>query len=218
MPFLRSLKKIILIILILTVSYKMEAQQKTTAAITGEYYLTGVMETASGFKLNPDASFEFFFSYGALDRSGSGTWEKQDNMVIFNSPKSRGQNFALVKNMTVDNDSITIKIVDSNANFLPHVYSIVKSGGRTLEALTDHNGEIRFAKQPVDSILLVFEFAPERAAVFAFTGNTDNYFEFRFEPWVLDVIFENFVLTLDGKELSGQHPLLKEGEYHFIKN
>ena len=40
--------------------------------ITGEYYLQGVIETASGFKLNDDSTFEFFFSYGALDRYGSG--------------------------------------------------------------------------------------------------------------------------------------------------
>jgi len=195
----------------------MEAQQKT-GAVEGEYYLRGVMETASGFKLNPDASFEFFFSYGALDRSGTGTWEKKDNRVVFNSPPAKGQNFALVKNKMINDENITIKIVDSNPNFLPYVYGIVKSGAQTLEAVTDKNGEIRFAKQPVDSIVLMFEFAPERAAIFAFNNPTDNYFEFRFEPWILDVVFEDLTLRLDGKDLKGPHPLLKEGEYHFIKN
>ena len=58
----------------------MEAQQKTNTAI-GEYYLSGVMETASGFKLNPDSTFQFFFSYGALDRSGSGTWKQEGNNI-----------------------------------------------------------------------------------------------------------------------------------------
>ncbi len=35
--------------------------------ITGEYALTGVMEAGSAFKLNDDSSFEFYFSYGALN-------------------------------------------------------------------------------------------------------------------------------------------------------
>ena len=29
--------------------------------LAGEYYLQGVMEIASGFKLNADSSFEFYF-------------------------------------------------------------------------------------------------------------------------------------------------------------
>ena len=94
----------------------MEAQQKTNTAI-GEYYLSGVMETASGFKLNPDSTFQFFFSYGALDRSGSGTWKQEGNNIIFNS-KAGTNGFALVNSNTVNNDRLTIKITDANP-FVP---------------------------------------------------------------------------------------------------
>ena len=68
----------------------MEAQ-KITDTIIGEYYLKGVRETASGFKLNADSTFEFFFSYGALDRMGSGTWQKQGDQIIFSSAKTKGK-------------------------------------------------------------------------------------------------------------------------------
>lgn len=194
----------------------MQAQDTTT--ITGEYYLQGVMETASGFKLNHDSTFQFFFSYGALDRTGKGTWKLKNDKIIFNSPSPAGQNFALIKHTAVMNDLTTIKITDENKAFISQVYAIVKSGNKRLEALSDEQGEIHFPKQPVDSIVLVFEFCTERAAVFAFTNKADNYFEFRFEPWIMDVFFENLALTLEDKGFKGQHPLLKEGEYHFIKN
>ena len=59
--------------------------QTNSRDYTGEYYLRGVMETASGFKLNPDSSFQFFFSYGALDRMGSGKWTVRGNELILNS-------------------------------------------------------------------------------------------------------------------------------------
>ena len=44
--------------------------QTPSQSVAGEYYLNGVMETASGFRVNADSTFEFFFSQGALDRQG----------------------------------------------------------------------------------------------------------------------------------------------------
>ncbi|MFT3909876.1 MAG: hypothetical protein QM737_10655 [Ferruginibacter sp.] len=193
----------------------MEAQ---TTTIAGEYYLRGVMETASGFNLAEDHSFEFFFSYGALDRVGKGTWELKDDKVIFNSPKAKEQGFILTTNKVVDNDKITIRIVEPNAFFSSHVYAIVKSGDKQLEALSDKEGFISFPKQPIDSIILLFEFAAEKAAVFTITNKEENFFEFKFDPSILDVVFENLSLKLDEHGLSGQHPLLIEGVYHFEKN
>ncbi len=193
----------------------MEAQ---TTTIAGEYYLRGVMETASGFNLCEDNTFEFFFSYGALDRSGMGTWELKDDKVILNSPKPKEQGFILTTNKVEDNDKITIRIVEPNTFFLSHVYALVKSGDKQLEALSDRDGVISFPKQPVDSIVLLFEFAAEKAAVFTITNKEENYFEFRFDPSILDVVFENLALQVDEDGLSGQHPLLKEGVYHFEKN
>ena len=46
------------------------------AALAGEYHLDGVMETGSGLLLRPDGSFEWFFSYGALDLGAKGRWTR----------------------------------------------------------------------------------------------------------------------------------------------
>jgi hypothetical protein len=34
----------------------------------GQYYLEGVREVGSGFHFNSNKTFDFFFSYGAIDR------------------------------------------------------------------------------------------------------------------------------------------------------
>lgn len=193
----------------------MEAQK--TATVAGEYYLRGVMETASGFKLNEDGTFQFFFSYGALDRSGEGTWKLNGNKVIFESPKPKSQGFALLTNKATKSDSVHIRIIEKNAFFLPHVYAIIKSGDKQVGALSDKDGMIHLPKQQVDSIVLLFEFSPEKTAVFAFNNKEDDHFEFRFDPSILDVVFESLALELNEEGLSGQHPLLNEGTYHFIK-
>ena len=195
----------------------MEAQQKTNTVI-GEYYLSGVMETASGFKLNLDSTFQFFFSYGALDRSGSGTWKQEGNNIIFTSkPGTNG--FSLINSNTINNDKLTIKITDANPSLRSHVYALLKSGDKHAEQMTDKNGVISFPKQTVDSVSLILEFCPEKFFVFTNNNKLHNNFEFRFEKDMMEVFFNNLVLSLHGEEgLEGQHPLLKEGTYHFKKN
>lgn len=51
------------------------------AALAAEYQLDGVMETGSGLLLRADCSFEWYFSYGALDLGARGTWNSQDAAV-----------------------------------------------------------------------------------------------------------------------------------------
>lgn len=52
---------------------------------TGSYYLQGVMEVGSAFRLQPDGKFQFMLTYGAVDREASGTWEKTDTGVTLTS-------------------------------------------------------------------------------------------------------------------------------------
>ena len=78
---------------------------------------------------------------------------------------------------------------------------------------------ISFPKQTVDSIILILEFCPEKLFIFTNNNKLHNNFEFRFEKDMMEVFFDHFVLSLHGEEgLEGQHPLLKEGTYHFKKN
>jgi len=192
----------------------MEAQKTNT--VIGEYYLQGVMETASGFKLNPDSTFEFFFSYGALDRSGTGTWKQDGNKIIFNSkPGTKG--FALINSNSVNDDKLTIKISDANPSLRSHVYALLKSGEKQSEEMTDKNGSISFPKQSADSILLILEFCPEKVFVFTNNNKQHNNFEFRFEKDMMQVFFDNLALAINSEGMEGQHPLLKQGVYHFKK-
>jgi len=192
--------------------------QGRTDKLTGEYYLQGVMETASGFKFNADHSFQFFFSYGALDRSGEGRWEEKDNKVILNSRKYPGSDFALITSNKNNSDLITIKIIDSNSFFNSHVYCLLKSGGIQTEQFSNNLGLISFPKQLIDSISLAFEFCGERRSVFLPLDPSHNYFEFKFEPWIMEVFFSGFTLEIEKNGLIGPHPLLKPATYHFRKN
>ena len=185
--------------------------------ITGTYFMNGVMETASVFDLKPDSSFEFFFSQGALDRGGKGVWSVKDGHVVFNSTGKRPpKDYALVSSKIVPGNSTIIKMVDKNTMILSYSDATIKTPGGILSKSTDSHGEIKFPKKGATEISLLFRLCPDRESVFT-VNKGHNYFEFRLEPWIAEVFFENFSLTIVDGQLSGRHPLLEGNAFSYEK-
>lgn len=208
------MKKIhILLILLFGMIVNSDGQTK----VAGEYYLRGITEVGSGFLLNPDSTFQFFFSYGALDREGSGTWVLKGKEIIFNSRKRPDHDFALSNSKKEDDNFITIRITDNNSLLLRYVYAKMEFTDTIMEGMTNELGEIKFPKKELKNLSLIFQFCAEKISVFDLNKD-HNHFEFRFEPWVAEYFFSDFHLKLEGKDLKGKHPLLDEKEYLFIKS
>jgi hypothetical protein len=184
----------------------------------GTYSLRGVMEMAAGFNLLEDSSFEFFMSYGALDRTGKGKWTQQGNLVTFNAELSSRPHFSLVKSSKSSDSSIQIIISDPSPILSSAVYVVLVNGNSETEPINDQKGIIRFPLQAADSVKLLFEFAPEKVALFPLRLSDHNVYEFRFEPWVFDVEFRNQQFELTDEGLDGSLPFLKPGNYHFKRN
>jgi len=188
---------------------------KAQKNITGEYYLQGVMETASGFKLNADSSFEFFFSYGALDRYGSGKWSVNNDSVILNSKPSPGKDFKLASSVASNNTFSTIKIEDANTNLYRFVYCRVKTANEDSIFSFDEDGSLTLP-YAADSIELLSELCPERGSVFAMDKSPMIY-TFNFQPWILEVFFNQTAFHFTDGYLEGRHPLLDDKIYRFEK-
>ena len=65
-------------------------------ALSGHYYLQGVMETGSELMLGGDGQFQWYFSYGALDLLARGRWHREGDRVVlvpddFRSPPDYSQ-------------------------------------------------------------------------------------------------------------------------------
>ena len=189
-----------------------------TNNITGVYNLRGVMEMASGFKLNNDSSFEFYFSYGALDRYGSGKWSLINNKIAFNSKPYPGKDFKMIDSGHLNNNFITITIQDKNTMLLPFVYAFtgeLKEGEYPTKA--DSHGMIKLSGSNADTLYLLFELVPERVSSFAIDTKTRNNFVFTFEPWAVEVFFKDFELTIDGNDLTGKHPIINKEDCLYEK-
>jgi len=184
--------------------------------IAGIYYLHGIRETASGFKLNTDGTFQFFFSYGALERYGSGNWTMVNESVILQSRPWIGRDFALVGS-DVSGKGVTIKITDPNPIFQKNVFGSLKNGEEGSWQLPDSRGEMHFPEHEANVITLAFEFCRERLTLFPVENKEHNYFEFRLEPWIMEVFFDRFALRAKKHVLVGQHPLLTSREFVYEK-
>lgn len=191
----------------------MNAQTKAA----GEYYLRGQPETASGFKLNEDSSFQFFFSYGALDRYGKGHWQQRNDTLIFNSAQKPEKDFKLLSAKASHSREIVVQIKDVNTALLPHFYCRIKGGSAQQEALTDKNGFITFRPQQVDTLELFLEFCPEKVSVFSAAAKGLRRFMFTPEPWLMEVFFQDFRLAVDADGLHGGHPLSDKPSFFYEK-
>jgi hypothetical protein len=183
--------------------------------LTGEYYLQGVIETASGLKLNADSTFEFYFSYGALDRYGSGKWSVNKDSIILNSKQYPGKDFKLVNTIAATNNIAILKIENPNTNLYRLVYCRFKSAGADTIINFNEDGTLVFPFA-VDSVELLSELCSERSSTFAVNAKPSVY-TFNFEPWILEVFFNNHALHYSDDYLEGRHPLLDDKIYRFNK-
>lgn len=206
---------LVLLVSIIVSNASVRAQQKP--GIAGTYSLQGVMEIASGVKLNEDSTFQFYFSYGALDRVGSGTWKLVDSNIILNSTTIHDKDFKLLDSGVTNTNKTTIRIKDKNPFFYKFVYCRLETptGDTILKA--DDNGIIKLPSKP-GKIELLFELCPEKISAFNINKTFANVYTFQFEPWITEVFFKNFQIKLTEKGLEGKHPLLSERDYVFAKD
>lgn len=182
--------------------------------IVGNYYLSGVREVGAGFEFKADNSFQFFFSYGALDRTGAGTWAIVGDSLVLNSDLKNVKDFELVKSDNRIMEGIGIKITAPNAYLTQLVYAQI-NGSQPQKA--DSDGMIYFGKGSVGNINLIFQFSPEKSSIFEVNSKSDNYFEFNMLQSVLDLAFHNYALKISPNKLSGKLFFLDDKEHDFLK-
>ena len=169
--------------------------------LPGEYYLTGVHEMGCGIKLNEDFSFEFFFSYGALDRHAYGTWKSDDNNnVVLNTNYDNQVPFSIEHAETRDFEGIKIGFPNYNKALLHET---------TIKVIT--------TKQ-ADKIIVTCLFYFDNPATLVPADTTHNYFELAANHGLPLVHFKDVVFIADETGLEGKLHIFDETKtFRFIK-
>ncbi|MBL7924261.1 MAG: hypothetical protein JNL88_08685 [Bacteroidia bacterium] len=208
------------IILLLTLrAATLNAQPACT--LCGSYYLEGVMETASGFNVKADSSFEFFFSSGALDRYGSGRWEmliseKKDTLLAFTAHEDKGTALKMLKSERRLLRQSTLQVQHINQLLNSYFIFVGFEGRDSAYSFCNPEGEAVLEGDSFDSLQVIFELCPDhRLSIYPEKAN--NYFEVDAEPWLFEIFFKRFYLLLRDETLLGKHPML-DGNFVYRKN
>ena len=185
--------------------------------LTGEYSMEGKREMVSIIKINEDSTFNFYFAYGAADRYANGYWSQSGKTMVLNTPEKTEPDFILVESKHSSSKKFAIKITDANKQVLPYVSAFVKGKKTELQERANGEGEIEFSNADIDTIYLHHEIWSNDPVAIPVDDKKKNYFEFRINPDIVNVVFKDIVLTPGDNELVGSHPLM-EGEFHFVKN
>jgi hypothetical protein len=175
----------------------------------GVYLLSGGHEMVAAFKFSADSSFEFYFSYGAVDRSARGHYNVRDGKVHLQSAKEGGKDFTIT-NRRRSGDGSTVKISDPNSALRKEIVCNFKKGNEMDLQYTDGEGLAHSRLDGCDSILLVHPLYPDIPTVIL--PGKENHFEGVLNPSLADCSFRGFILTLDKDTLTGSLPYLFERE------
>ena len=184
--------------------------------LAGEYYLQGVREMASGFLLKEDHTFQFFFSYGALERYGNGRWEAKNDVLFFNSESIPADGFAMVGSSKEDHPFINVQLEGNDPMTNAYTHVSLQEGAEGSWQNMSQRGEVQFPPQEVSRIALLFEFCPDRKTIIPVNA-AHNFFTFRINPSVAEVYFQNFSLIRTQDGLIGRHPLMEGEQFVYAK-
>lgn len=187
--------------------------------ISGDYYLTGVMETGCGIKLNEDNSFEFFYSYGALDRHGYGTWKKiNENEIELNTSYQNLLPFTIIKEEKREENGIKIFIPNYNQILQRNTKIELTCYEKTEEEIADDNGLFIFSSPKADKIIVTCLFYFDNPAVLIPADTSNNYFNLAPNHNLPLVHFKNSRFKVENDSLTGKLHLLDDfKDYTFNK-
>lgn len=126
------------------------------------FHLTGVRETASGITLYADNTFDFYLSYGAIDRHGYGTWKKENDVVTLSSQYADKQGFTIVEQRTETNNGYQISLQNPDPFFAGMMHGFAIADAVSEEQQANAQGEMQFSVQAPDKVMLMNALFPDQ--------------------------------------------------------
>lgn len=190
---------------------------KEPETFVGDYYLTGVMETGCGIKLNQDNTFEFFYSYGALDRHGYGSWKKlSETEIELNTNYENLAPFTIILEEKRTHTGTLISIPNYNKMLLDNTKIEIVSGDIKEETIADKNHFFVFKSEKSDKIIVTCLFYFDNFATLSPNDPENNYFELAPNHNLPLVHFDHSKFKLEENALVGKLHLLDDfKEYRF---
>jgi len=163
--------------------------------VEGEYFFRKT-EMVAGFNFLADGTFQFFFSYGAVDRSANGTFTVEGNLVKLTSNKEAGKDFTVTE-QSKTGSGYTIQFSHPNAYLCENIRCLFFTGETPAEAYTDRNGKVQVDLASYDRIYAQHLLYPDIVTLIKDTGNDNDHFICSLNPSLEQLSFKGIDLTIE---------------------
>jgi hypothetical protein len=153
-------------------------------------------EMVAGFHFSPEGKFNFFFSYGAVDRIASGTFVVEDSMLKLKSDKEAGKDFT-IKSQSKAGPGYVIKFEDPNKYLLSHIRCSFFIGDKRQDEFTNSNGEIKMDLAHCDKIYVQHTLFPDMVTLIKDEKNQNNRFTLTLNPSLGQVSFKGIDFKIE---------------------
>lgn len=185
--------------------------------IQGEYYFRK-MEMVAAFNFSEAGTFQFFFSYGAVDRSATGTFTVEGETLKLKSDKEAGKDFT-VSGQSKQAKGYHLIFNHPNNYLLKNIRGIFVLDGRQEEAFSDSNGEIRIDLPHCDTIYVQHLLYPDIAMLVKDAQNENNCFTLTLNPTLEQLSFKGIDFKIENDKLISCLPnyFLNMPDIKFVK-
>jgi hypothetical protein len=174
-----------LVFLLFIINVKSMAQPK----VEGEYYFRK-MEMASGFNFSSDGKFQFFYSYGAIDRTATGSFVVKGDSLLLKSDKEPGKDFTIISQSKKGNRYV-VSFDHANKYLLKNIVCIFVTGGKQQQAFSDENGRVNMPMDHCDTIYVFHSLFPDVPTLIKDKNNSNNSFALTLNPSLEQVSFKD---------------------------
>jgi len=166
--------------------------------ILGEYYFRKT-EMVAGFNFSADGTFRFFFSYGAVDRNASGTFEVDGNTLRLTSDKVAGRDFTITS-QEKKGRGYSIAFSHPGKYLLENIRCQFFVDGKMEEAFTDPEGKIHIDLTHCDSIYVQHLLYPDIATLVKNASNENNRFALTLNNTLEQVSFKGIDFKIENEK------------------
>ena len=165
------------------------------APAMGQYIFTR-QEMVAGFDFLANGKFNFFFSYGASDRTATGTFSVTGDTIKLKSDKEAGKDF-IVTNQSKAGTGYSIKFYDNNKYILSNIRCTFFIGKERHDEFTDDNGEIKVAYPHCDKIFVFHTLFPDVVTLIKDKTNNNNRFTLTLSSSLEQVSFKGIDFKIE---------------------
>jgi hypothetical protein len=179
------MKRLFLALLPLLAGFAPPAPAGAPSDIAGGYF-TSQAEVASELMLKPDGRFQWYLTYGALDESAEGRWQREgDRVLLTTEPAVKPPRFTLDSAIPTPEKALKVRVAGPDGKPIGRIdVALIDADGSAVTAVTDEGGyaTLERPKGKPKAVKLGIAVFGVVSDAFPVDPGKGNLLLFRFEP------------------------------------